>query len=189
MGLVHCSASQAGHCTDWCSVIKTSQRDGSDLCTPVHLCLSLSLSLSERPQPPLQLSVPQDQVQSRQLKLDWVPGGDGSSPVRYFTLQLRQLPDGNWITHSSSISHNSTSYVVDRWDFLSPSFFLSLSLSLFSPPLVHTDLCILQRSSSNSIEGSFIALNFINISFMFLSQCSALPGWQCAVRVIRLECY
>ncbi|XP_062868629.1 protein sidekick-1 isoform X2 [Trichomycterus rosablanca] len=74
----------------------------------------ITTEIRERPQPPLGLSVPQDQVQSRQLRLDWVPGGDGSSPVRYFTLQLRQLPDGQWITHSSSISHNSTSCVVDR---------------------------------------------------------------------------
>ncbi|TSK31292.1 Protein sidekick-1 [Bagarius yarrelli] len=74
----------------------------------------ITTEIRERPQPPLHLSVPQDQVQSRQLRLDWVPGGDGSSPVRYFTLQLRQLPDGDWITHSSSISHNSTTYVVDR---------------------------------------------------------------------------
>ncbi|XP_047663711.1 protein sidekick-1 isoform X3 [Tachysurus fulvidraco] len=74
----------------------------------------ITTEIRERPQPPLQLRVPQDQVQSRQLRLDWVPGGDGSSPVRYFTLQLRQLPDGDWIKHSSSISHNSTSYVV-QW--------------------------------------------------------------------------
>ncbi|GAA6109143.1 protein sidekick-1 isoform X5 [Tachysurus ichikawai] len=78
----------------------------------------ITTEIRERPQPPLQLRVPQDQVQSRQLKLDWVPGGDGSSPVRYFTLQLRQLPDGDWIKHSSSISHNSTSYVVQCTIFL-----------------------------------------------------------------------
>uniref|UniRef100_A0AAY5EGX8 Sidekick cell adhesion molecule 1a n=1 Tax=Electrophorus electricus TaxID=8005 RepID=A0AAY5EGX8_ELEEL len=74
----------------------------------------ITTEIRERPQPPLQLSVPQDQVQSRRLWLEWVPGRDGSSPVRYFTLQLRQLPDGGWITHSSAISHNSTSCVVDR---------------------------------------------------------------------------
>ncbi|KAJ8372867.1 hypothetical protein AAFF_G00276400 [Aldrovandia affinis] len=48
------------------------------------------------------------------LLLRWVPGGDGSSPVRYFTLQTRELPDDDWQTHSSAISHNSTSWEVDR---------------------------------------------------------------------------
>ncbi|XP_036422629.1 protein sidekick-1 isoform X2 [Colossoma macropomum] len=74
----------------------------------------ITTEIRERPQPPLRLSVPQDQVQSRQLRLSWLPGGDGSSPVRYFTLQIRQLPDGAWVTHSSTISHNSTSCIVER---------------------------------------------------------------------------
>nr|XP_015215986.1 PREDICTED: protein sidekick-1 isoform X1 [Lepisosteus oculatus]XP_015215987.1 PREDICTED: protein sidekick-1 isoform X1 [Lepisosteus oculatus] len=68
----------------------------------------------DRPQPPKQLSVPQEQVQSRSLLLCWIPGGDGSSPVRYFTVQTKKLPDGNWQTHSSAISHNSTSWEIDR---------------------------------------------------------------------------
>uniref|UniRef100_A0A672MUB9 Sidekick cell adhesion molecule 1 n=1 Tax=Sinocyclocheilus grahami TaxID=75366 RepID=A0A672MUB9_SINGR len=68
----------------------------------------------DRPQPPRQLRVPQDHVQSRKLQLNWVPGGDGSSPVRYFTLQTRELPNGDWLTHSSAISHNYTSWEVDR---------------------------------------------------------------------------
>ncbi|KAG7459979.1 hypothetical protein MATL_G00216340 [Megalops atlanticus] len=68
----------------------------------------------ERPQPPRKLTVPQEEVRSRRLLLRWVPGGDGSSPVRYFTLQTRQLPDGDWLTHSSAIGHNSTSWEVDR---------------------------------------------------------------------------
>ncbi|XP_076865315.1 protein sidekick-1 isoform X2 [Brachyhypopomus gauderio] len=81
---------------------------------PAAQAVVITTEIRERPQPPLQITVPQDQVQSRQLRLEWLPGGDGSSPVRYFTLQLRQLPDGGWITHSSAISHNSTSCVVDR---------------------------------------------------------------------------
>ncbi|KAI2666107.1 Protein sidekick-1 [Labeo rohita] len=71
-------------------------------------------SQAVRPQPPRQLRVPQDHVQSRKLQLNWVPGGDGSSPVRYFTLQTRELPNGDWLTHSSAISHNYTSWEVDR---------------------------------------------------------------------------
>ncbi|XP_062388932.1 protein sidekick-1 isoform X4 [Sardina pilchardus] len=74
----------------------------------------ITTEVRERPQPPVRLSVPQAQVQSRQLTLDWVPGGDGSSPVRYFTLQTRELPDGDWLTHSSAIGHNCTSLDVNR---------------------------------------------------------------------------
>ncbi|KAI1884631.1 hypothetical protein AGOR_G00228370 [Albula goreensis] len=68
----------------------------------------------ERPQPPRKLTVPQEEVRSRRLLLRWVPGGDGSSPVRYFTLQTRELPNGDWHTHSSAIGHNSTSWEVER---------------------------------------------------------------------------
>uniref|UniRef100_A0A8C2PW60 Sidekick cell adhesion molecule 1a n=1 Tax=Cyprinus carpio TaxID=7962 RepID=A0A8C2PW60_CYPCA len=74
----------------------------------------ITTEIRERPQPPRQLRVPQDHVQSRKLQLNWVPGGDGSSPVRYFTLQTRELPNGDWLTHSSAISHNYTSWEVDR---------------------------------------------------------------------------
>ncbi|XP_043945033.1 protein sidekick-1 [Protopterus annectens] len=66
------------------------------------------------PEPPKDLMVPQEDVQSRSLLLRWVPGGDGSSPVRYFTVQTKVLPDGEWQTHSSLISHEARSYVVDR---------------------------------------------------------------------------
>ncbi|KAL4624411.1 protein sidekick-1-like [Arapaima gigas] len=68
----------------------------------------------DRPQPPKKLTVPQGEVGSRSLRLCWVPGGGGSSPVRYFTLQVRELPGGEWNTHSSAISHNSTCWEVDR---------------------------------------------------------------------------
>ncbi|XP_058891430.1 protein sidekick-1-like isoform X2 [Acipenser ruthenus] len=67
----------------------------------------------DRPEPPKELSVPQSEVRSRGLLLRWVPGGDGSSPVRYFTVLTKELPDGEW-THSSTISHNSTSWHIDR---------------------------------------------------------------------------
>ncbi|XP_073801026.1 protein sidekick-1 isoform X4 [Danio rerio] len=74
----------------------------------------ITTEIRERPQPPRQLRVPQDHVQSRKLLLNWVPGGDGSSPVRYFTLQTQELPSGEWIPHSSAISHNYSSWEVDR---------------------------------------------------------------------------
>ncbi|KAM9770293.1 protein sidekick-1-like isoform 2-T2 [Menidia menidia] len=68
----------------------------------------------ERPQPPRKLSVPQDEVESQRLQIYWVTGGSGSSPLRYFTLQLKELPNGAWRTHNTDIPHNVTSWTVDR---------------------------------------------------------------------------
>uniref|UniRef100_A0A803TTI8 Sidekick cell adhesion molecule 1 n=1 Tax=Anolis carolinensis TaxID=28377 RepID=A0A803TTI8_ANOCA len=70
--------------------------------------------ISERPAPPRELKVPQSEVTSRSLQLHWVPGSDGSSPIRYFTVQTKELPDGDWKTYSSSISHEATSCIIDR---------------------------------------------------------------------------
>ncbi|XP_020658047.3 protein sidekick-1 isoform X2 [Pogona vitticeps] len=68
----------------------------------------------ERPAPPRKLSIPQSEVTSRSLQLHWVPGSDGSSPIRYFTVQMKELPGGDWQTYSSSISHEATSCIIDR---------------------------------------------------------------------------
>ncbi|XP_074553803.1 protein sidekick-1-like isoform X2 [Halichoeres trimaculatus] len=68
----------------------------------------------ERPQPPRKLSAPQDGIESRHLRLHWVTGGSGSSPLRYFTLQAKELPKGDWKTHTADIPHNMTSWTVDR---------------------------------------------------------------------------
>ncbi|XP_054865944.1 protein sidekick-1 isoform X2 [Amphiprion ocellaris] len=67
----------------------------------------------ERPQPPRKLSVPQDEVEARQLRLHWVNGGSGSSLLRYFTLQVKELPGRDWNTHTADIPHNVTSWTVD----------------------------------------------------------------------------
>jgi len=71
--------------------------------------------ISERPAPPRQLVAPQSDVSSRSLLLKWVPGSDGSSPIRYFTVQVRELPNGDWQTYSSSISHEATSSIIERY--------------------------------------------------------------------------
>ncbi|XP_025025150.1 protein sidekick-1 [Python bivittatus] len=68
----------------------------------------------ERPAPPRELKVPQSEVTSRSLQLHWVPGSDGSSPIRYFTIQMKELPDSDWKTYSSSVSHKATSCLIDR---------------------------------------------------------------------------
>uniref|UniRef100_A0A8C7ZCM2 Sidekick cell adhesion molecule 2b n=1 Tax=Oryzias sinensis TaxID=183150 RepID=A0A8C7ZCM2_9TELE len=65
-----------------------------------------------RPQPTSRPLVPQKHVQPRQVLLSWEPGSDGLSPVRYYTVQLRELPDKNWTVHSASVNHEAASYIV-----------------------------------------------------------------------------
>uniref|UniRef100_A0A8D0HE11 Sidekick cell adhesion molecule 2 n=1 Tax=Sphenodon punctatus TaxID=8508 RepID=A0A8D0HE11_SPHPU len=66
------------------------------------------------PQPPSKPVVLQEDVKARNVLLSWEPGSDGLSPVRYYTVQTRELPDGEWVLHSASVSHNATSFIVDR---------------------------------------------------------------------------
>ncbi|XP_041830016.1 protein sidekick-2 isoform X1 [Melanotaenia boesemani] len=67
-----------------------------------------------RPQPTSRPRVPQANVQARQVFLSWEPGSDGLSPVRYYTVQLRELPENNWTVHSASVNHEASSYIVSR---------------------------------------------------------------------------
>uniref|UniRef100_A0A9J8B7S8 Sidekick cell adhesion molecule 2 n=1 Tax=Cyprinus carpio carpio TaxID=630221 RepID=A0A9J8B7S8_CYPCA len=67
-----------------------------------------------RPQPTSRPTVPQENVQARSVLLSWEPGSDGLSPVRYYTVQVRELPEKSWTVHSASVSHESSSYIVDR---------------------------------------------------------------------------
>uniref|UniRef100_A0A673YUA9 Sidekick cell adhesion molecule 2 n=2 Tax=Salmoninae TaxID=504568 RepID=A0A673YUA9_SALTR len=66
-----------------------------------------------RPQPASRPTVPQEDVQARSVMLSWEPGSDGLSPVRYYTVQYRELPDSNWTVHSASVNHEASSYIVD----------------------------------------------------------------------------
>ncbi|XP_032897024.1 protein sidekick-1 isoform X2 [Amblyraja radiata] len=68
----------------------------------------------DRPQPISNLTVPQSEIGGRSLLLHWTPGNDRSSPVRYFTVQTKELPGLEWQTHTSSINHDATSYVIER---------------------------------------------------------------------------
>ena len=77
--------------------------------------LTCPLLVAERPAPPRELLVPQAAVAARSLWLQWVPGSDGAAPTRYFTVQLRELPRGQWQTYSSSVSHEATACAVDRY--------------------------------------------------------------------------
>ena len=76
------------------------------------------LVLPARPQPTSRPRVPQKDVQARQVLLSWEPGSDGLSPVRYYTVQLRELPVNNWTVHSASVNHEATSYIVSRYSLL-----------------------------------------------------------------------
>ncbi|XP_072208081.1 protein sidekick-2 isoform X2 [Excalfactoria chinensis] len=68
----------------------------------------------DRPQPPSKPLVRQEDVRARSVLLSWEPGSDGLSPVRFYTVQTRELPSGEWALHPASISHNATAFVVDR---------------------------------------------------------------------------
>lgn len=83
-----------------------------------HIESHIPISISERPQPPSKPGVLQEDVKSRSVLLTWEPGSDGLSPVRYYTIQTRELPKGRWVVHSASISHNATSALVDRWELI-----------------------------------------------------------------------
>ncbi|XP_064423550.1 protein sidekick-2 [Latimeria chalumnae] len=68
----------------------------------------------DRPQPPSRPVVQQENVKARSVLLSWEPGSDGLSPVRYYTIQTQELPNSDWTVHSAIVSHNVTSFVVDR---------------------------------------------------------------------------
>ncbi|XP_029455109.1 protein sidekick-2 isoform X2 [Rhinatrema bivittatum] len=68
----------------------------------------------DRPQPPSKPVVQQEDIKARSVLLSWEPGSDGLSPVRYYTIQTRELPSEDWAMHSASVSHNATAFVVDR---------------------------------------------------------------------------
>ena len=80
--------------------------------------------------------MPQREVQARQVLLSWEPGSDGLSPVRYYTVQLRELPESNWSVHSASVSHGATSYPVSRLLFITRATPSSHRLAL----LIHVGL-------------------------------------------------
>ncbi|XP_056443232.1 protein sidekick-1 [Gadus chalcogrammus] len=77
--------------------------------------LVITTERRERPQAPRKLSIPQEEVESRKLRLHWVTGSAGSSPLRYFTLQMKELPSGEWSTHTADIPHNLSSWTADSW--------------------------------------------------------------------------
>nr|XP_038021348.1 protein sidekick-2 isoform X2 [Anas platyrhynchos] len=68
----------------------------------------------DRPQPPSKPLARQEDVRARSVLLSWEPGSDGLSPVRFYTVQTRELPDGEWAPHPAAVSHNTTAFVVDR---------------------------------------------------------------------------
>ena len=56
----------------------------------------------------------QEDVKARSVLLSWEPGSDGLSPVRYYTIQTRELPSGRWTLQSASVSHNASAFLVDK---------------------------------------------------------------------------
>lgn len=54
-------------------------------------------------------------MECRRLRVHWVTGGSGSSPLRYFTLQVKELPDGEWKTNTADIPYNATNWTAERY--------------------------------------------------------------------------
>ncbi|XP_061232916.1 protein sidekick-2 [Neopsephotus bourkii] len=67
-----------------------------------------------RPQPPGKPLAQQEEVRARSVLLSWQPGSDGLSPVRFYTVQSRELPHGDWALHPAPAGRNATAFVVDR---------------------------------------------------------------------------
>lgn len=67
-----------------------------------------------RPQPPGKPLAQQEEVRARSVRLSWQPGSDGLSPVRFYTVQSRELPNGDWALHPAPASRNATAFIVDR---------------------------------------------------------------------------
>lgn len=93
---------------------KRGTRRGQQSVPATALGFKCTCHLSARPQPTSRPVVPQEDVQARRVLLSWEPGSDGLSPVRYYTVQSRELPDSNWTVHSASVSHETHSYIVTR---------------------------------------------------------------------------
>ncbi|NWI12456.1 SDK2 protein, partial [Crypturellus soui] len=64
-----------------------------------------------RPQPPGKPLARQEDVGARSVRLSWEPGSDGLSPVRYYTVQSRELPDGAWALCAAG--PNASAFLVD----------------------------------------------------------------------------
>lgn len=94
------------------------ERAGASGLSPEHLLRPAGSPASplppDRPQPPSKPVVRQEDVKARSVLLSWEPGSDGLSPVRYYSIQTRELPGGRWALHSASVSHNASAFVVDR---------------------------------------------------------------------------
>ncbi|XP_051904168.1 protein sidekick-2-like [Hippocampus zosterae] len=67
-----------------------------------------------RPQPTGRPVAPQRHVRARRVLLSWEPGSDGLSPVRYYTVQYRELPRRDWTLHSASVGREVHNYTLDR---------------------------------------------------------------------------
>ncbi|KAF4523339.1 hypothetical protein B566_EDAN005493 [Ephemera danica] len=66
----------------------------------------------EPPQAPSAPQVSSSQVQSEQITFSWTPGRDGFAPLRYYTVQRAEGPNGPWITVPERVDPQMTSYTV-----------------------------------------------------------------------------
>ncbi|TNN27534.1 Protein sidekick-1 [Liparis tanakae] len=137
---------------------------------------------AERPQPPRKLSAPQDGVESRHLRLHWVTGGSGSSPLRYFTLQARELPGGDWSTHTADVPHNVSTWTVDRNELITSGKTFSrrgLNLLMFSNKNPHdASLSFRPPLLSSEAKSTFKTVSSASLTEFELTQLKKFKRYQ-----------
>lgn len=158
-------------------MIKTSQRDGPDLCTSAHLSLSLFL-LQSGPSLPCSSACPRTRFSH--ASSSWT-GCQGETGPRRFVISHCSYANCPMETGSHTHPPLATTVPPMWWtgeDFVSPpSFGVSLSLLFFSFPLhTFTQFCVYPEIQLEFHLRRFYRPYFINIFFMFLSQYLALPG-------------
>lgn len=67
----------------------------------------------ELPQAPSVPQISRSQIQSHHITFAWNPGRDGFSPLRYYTVQIREN-EGNWVTLPEKIDPNVNTYTVNN---------------------------------------------------------------------------
>uniref|UniRef100_A0A673G3Q7 Protein sidekick-1-like n=1 Tax=Sinocyclocheilus rhinocerous TaxID=307959 RepID=A0A673G3Q7_9TELE len=146
---------------------------------PPEEAIVITTEKRERPQHPWRLTVPQKGVESHKLRLYWTTGGDGSSPVRYFTLQALELPDGEWKTHTSSIGHNNTSwepYTSYKFRMMATNDVGDSAFSKETEPVTtlqdgNTRFCVLCKVNYNFLDTSKLFDCTFHLIFLHLYWC------------------
>ncbi|XP_014666255.1 PREDICTED: protein sidekick-like [Priapulus caudatus] len=66
----------------------------------------------DKPGAPSKPTISASQILARSVTMSWQPGSDNYSPVRYYTVQMREGDNLAWKTHPESISPDLTFYTI-----------------------------------------------------------------------------